>query len=202
VKKLLSLLVITGMLTSTTSHNPFTSTSSAALKGDHTSKEKVTEAISSSEAKVTKYGHWPKPPTVILCSSAPIKKLKVQQAITWWRKRGHRFAALVEETPGNFTESICADPMSQQPRGYIVITRMTEDAVDDERDLALTRYRRNRRMEVVIWAKIFINPGYDSGYVLEHELGHAVGFLHLVREGHLMHPEIPNGGWNDDGLTK
>jgi hypothetical protein len=174
----------------------------AALKDTQPAREKISKTISSLKFRAPHYGVWPEPPTVILCNSAPIKKLKVQQAITWWKKRGHRFAALIEETPRHFTEEICTDAMSQQPRGYIVIALMTEDAVREEEDLAITRYRRNRDIKSVIWAKIFLNPGHDNGPVLEHEFGHAVGFDHFVREGHLMHPTLADGGWDDGGLTK
>jgi len=190
------------MLTTTTSHNHLESTSSAALKDGQLAIEKTPGTISNFKFSAPHYGEWPEPPTVILCHSAPIKKFKVQQAIEWWEKRGHRFAAFIEETSGDFTETICADPMSQQPRGYIVIALMTEDAVREEEDLAITRYRRNRDIESVIWAKIFLNPGHDNGPVLEHEFGHAVGFDHFVRAGHLMNPTLANGGWGDGGLTK
>jgi len=36
--------------------------------------------------------------------------------------------------------------------------------------------------------------------VLEHEIGHALGWVHVGTRGHLMHPEWAKGGWNTFGL--
>jgi hypothetical protein len=38
--------------------------------------------------------------------------------------------------------------------------------------------------------------------VLEHELGHALGWLHWSRRRHMMHPNRSDGGWEDDGLRR
>lgn len=39
-------------------------------------------------------------------------------------------------------------------------------------------------------------------HVLEHELGHAIGFGHHYQFGHVMHPYKQLGGWNHQGCRK
>jgi hypothetical protein len=38
--------------------------------------------------------------------------------------------------------------------------------------------------------------------VLEHELGHALGWSHTKSKGHIMNSQLNLGGWNSDGLKK
>jgi hypothetical protein len=38
--------------------------------------------------------------------------------------------------------------------------------------------------------------------VLEHELGHALGWGHLKINDHIMHPNLSLGGWDSAGLKK
>jgi hypothetical protein len=37
--------------------------------------------------------------------------------------------------------------------------------------------------------------------VLEHEFGHALGYKHLLEDGHLMHKKQSRGGWVARGLS-
>lgn len=36
--------------------------------------------------------------------------------------------------------------------------------------------------------------------VLEHELGHALGFLHYNKINHIMNEKWAQGGWDKEGL--
>ena len=56
----------------------------------------------------------------------------------------------------------------------------------------------------MIWAKVFFvkNKITKHPRIVEHELGHALGFRHLPTEGHMMHPVIPDGGWDDTLLQR
>ena len=38
--------------------------------------------------------------------------------------------------------------------------------------------------------------------VLEHELGHALGYLHFNKINHVMNSKWTQGGWDTDGLER
>ena len=49
------------------------------------------------------------------------------------------------------------------------------------------------------WAKIYLKSNVKER-VLEHELGHALGWMHTKQSGHMMHEKLIYGGWKDTGL--
>ena len=51
----------------------------------------------------------------------------------------------------------------------------------------------------VLWAKIYLR-NMPIERILEHEMGHALGFLHIDKPGHIMNEVWVDGGWGDDGL--
>ena len=51
----------------------------------------------------------------------------------------------------------------------------------------------------IYWATIELRHPYTER-VLEHEIGHALGWLHTRTRGHMMHPLHFEGGWDDDAL--
>ena len=51
----------------------------------------------------------------------------------------------------------------------------------------------------IYWANIELRHPYTAR-VLEHEIGHALGWLHTRTRGHMMHPLHFEGGWDADAL--
>ena len=59
----------------------------------------------------------------------------------------------------------------------------------------MTRTKRNTRTSQIIQIQIYINRyGAEKLLVLEHEIGHALGWSHRRERYHLM-----NENWNDIG---
>jgi hypothetical protein len=70
-------------------------------------------------------------------------------------------------------------------RGAIILRKVNSFA--NEGTLASTRrYTSGIRM---LGSEISYLPGsYNLNLINEHELGHALGYSHLDKEGHIMHP--------------
>ena len=52
-------------------------------------------------------------------------------------------------------------------------------------------------------SKIFIRQkDVNRHRVLEHELGHALGWKHYPQSMHIMHPEWEKGGYYNNGMRK
>ena len=49
------------------------------------------------------------------------------------------------------------------------------------------------------WATIYMRSDIKET-VLEHEIGHALGYLHYNKINHLMNSKWTQGGWDSDGL--
>ena len=145
-----------------------------------------------------KIANWSYTPTVIVCANAPVKEDQISKAIDFWKARGFQFYDYRYKN---------GDPLKKcsaaAPYGYIVIQLVTQEVLKDLRPtiLAETHFFVTEASNMIEWAKVYlvVNPPET---VLEHELGHALGFMHLDRPGHLMHSKQTRGGWDDAGLRK
>tara|TARA_R110002020_G_scaffold74257_13_gene190192 strand:- start:1996 stop:2610 length:615 start_codon:yes stop_codon:yes gene_type:complete len=140
---------------------------------------------------------WHKMPAIVVCTHAPVEKEKVQKSIKFWKKLGYRFHSSVY-----FKESRSAEAcMSDNPVGYIVIDLVTQKTFGNYDDMAITHFYIDNRTREIHWARIYLKTNVEER-VLEHELGHALGWMHSTTTGHLMHKKWVHGGWKIDGLKK
>ena len=133
-------------------------------------------------------GSWTNPPTVVICRDAPVKEEDVRKALSWWTARGHRFGSVIPD-------SIHYGCIFGSEDGYITI-RLVSDSAYNEEYLATTSMRHDNQTREMVSASIKLK-GAVRERVLEHEVGHAPGFLHYNDPGHLMHRELERGGWDD-----
>ena len=69
--------------------------------------------------------------------------------------------------------------------------------------MAATRLYTSTRSGKIVMAKIFILPKNGrKERVLEHEIGHALGWSHYSQKTHIMHPDWQYGGYDSKGLSK
>ena len=139
-------------------------------------------------------GTWFKTPTVIVCEYAPISKAQINSATDFWENLGYRF----------YTTQYKYDPLnkclSDKPVGYILIHLISSNIKMDDSALAQTHFYVDNSTGEIDWAKIYMRSDVRKT-VLEHELGHALGFLHYNRINHLMNEKWTMGGWDKDGLA-
>ena len=132
-------------------------------------------------------------PTVIVCEYAPVSKIQINSATAFWEQLGYRF----------YTTQYKHDPLhkclSDNPVGYIVIHLVSSNIKMDDTSLAQTHFYVDNDTSEIEWAMIYMRADVRKT-VLEHELGHALGFLHYNMINHLMNEKWAMGGWDKEGL--
>jgi predicted Zn-dependent protease len=142
-----------------------------------------------------KIGTWKYTPSVIICEGAPTNKKDIDKAIAWWKNRGYRFYETIGE------EDPLGKCQSEFPEGFIVVKIGTQKMFTNNEDLAQTHFNVDDSTKQISWAKIYLRSS-PMERVLEHEIGHALGFLHSDNPGHLMYRQWIRGGWGDKGLRQ
>lgn len=146
------------------------------------------------ENRPSQVATWSRTPTIIVCEHAPITQRQILSAVNFWKKLGHRF----------YSTQYKHDPMNKclldEPTGYILVHMVTADIRLDETALAQTRFYVDNLTNTIQYAKIYMRKDIRET-VLEHELGHALGFLHYNKINHLMNEKWAQGGWDKEGLT-
>jgi len=134
-------------------------------------------------------GEWLTAPAIVVCNSSVAEIHEIESAVSWWRERGYEFGQIVVNNPGQICSQSGMDG---------VITIEGPDAAFDFDYLAIT-HRKSSRDEILS-ARILLRGQSEKPRILEHEIGHALGWSHCNRRGHIMNPEWSRGGWNDSGL--
>jgi len=151
------------------------------------------ERIRAVENRPPQVANWSRTPTIIVCEDAPVTVTQIRSAVKFWEGLDYRFnKTLYKQDP----TSKCTD---KNPIGYIIIHMVTEGIPLDETSLAQTRFYVDNDTSTIDWAIIYMRSDLRST-VLEHELGHALGFLHFNRINHLMNQKWEMGGWDTEGL--
>jgi len=109
-------------------------------------------------------------PNIVICNGADIDQELVERAADAWRARGERF--------GNIYERSCS---SRPNRGEIAIYVRSEMEHNNSVGETVRNVFRNDDgswATDIHHARVYIKPNYvDSYSLIEHELGHAVGYL-------------------------
>ena len=141
------------------------------------------------EKKSIPYAMWDMKPLVKVCMFAPVTKKEVLEAMAWWEERGYAFDGLIYD-------AFCYTNVLP---GHIVIdvhNQVSHRYNPDNLGNTFTMY--NDKTKEIQAASIYL--GETRTRVLVHELGHALGWSHVRRIGHIMHPQWEHGGWKDDFL--
>jgi hypothetical protein len=135
---------------------------------------------------------WDTPPEVRLCGEAPASHARVAEAMAWWTGLGARFAGLRDV--GRCLFDADGAPRGRKDVAWRTIT-ITRAAMPNDIHTEWKAYAG-----LPLWAVVHL--GHDEELVLEHELGHALGFPHVHRAGHVMNPSVAGLGWRVDGIVE
>ena len=148
--------------------------------------------IPQSQAEIQQLATWGAPPTVRVCSNTPISKYRVEEALNFWRDLGYEFGTIIY----NDSTDWCSGSVY-----FGSITIMPNQSSFNSQTLAQTN--RMAYNELVVGARIEIRAdSYDRPLLLEHELGHALGWPHYNVEGHIMHRALGKTGKETSGLER
>jgi len=151
------------------------------------------ERIPAVQDRPPQAGRWKLTPTVIVCEYAPISEVQALSAVNFWKRLGYRF----------YNTQYKYDPLnkclSESPKGYIVIHMVAQGVKMEESAIAQTQFYVDTDTHEIEWAIIYLRTDVLET-VLEHELGHALGFLHFNNINHLMNEKWTMGGWDTNGL--
>jgi len=137
---------------------------------------------------------WQRPPILIICEHAPVSETQVKSAIKFWEGLNHRFKRV--EYKKN-SQDKCS---SEQPQGHILVQIVTKGVKLESTALAQTHFFVDSFTNRIDWAVIYMRPDVRDT-VLEHEIGHALGFLHFNKINHIMNQKWEMGGWDSQGLN-
>ena len=117
---------------------------------------------------------------------------RTRRALLYWEKNGYDFG-MVRADPF----SMCTTPN----HGEILITLPESGFASSH--MASTRLYTDIESGYIVRAKIHILPkNARKDRVLEHELGHALGWAHYRQRYHIMHPHWAQGGYDSHGVHK
>jgi len=144
---------------------------------------------------INTYWHPEYVPSIRICKSSGVTEARLNKALDYWRRLGYSFGQIITDE-GSI---ICANGGA---RGEITILLVTND-LPLEGNLALTKTHFYKESKEIIKSQIFIHSfAAKKERVLEHEIGHALGWSHFNRRYHLMHHDYRSGGYDSHGLTK
>ena len=142
------------------------------------------------ESTTFKQYEWDRNPTVANCYGSDFDERKIRNAIYYWNVRGYRTHRYIHQP----SREICDAP-GMIP-GFIILRKATESDLE-EQTLASTR-RQTIGMSITAAEVLYRTGSFKLDLLSEHELGHAFGFAHIEREGHVMHPmynKMGKGFW-------
>jgi hypothetical protein len=135
-------------------------------------------------------------PTIIICGRSLVSETRVRKAVGTWEKLGYSFADVLYKDDDD-------ECIESEEYGVIVITKPNEDF--DHKYLATTKRFAIKldEQDYIIHSKIYISSKETKKErVLEHEIGHAIGWDHFNTKYHLMHENWNEGGHTISGINK
>lgn len=134
---------------------------------------------------------WQMSPGITACANTKVSSVRLSKAVKYWEKLGYKFDYV------RIDQSINC----HTPRFGEIIIALPDQDFNFEDHLASTRITTSNKTKEIVKAKIFIFPSSaNKERVLEHEIGHALGWPHINQPYHIMNSNWHTGGHNSSGL--
>jgi hypothetical protein len=147
--------------------------------------------------KARQEGEWMTAPDILICHRGPVTVSRVARAVQYWSRLGYTFGTVSQALPGN---RACLE--NDAAYGTITID-IPSQGFQFGTHLGSTKTWRYTASNEVFKARIEIIPAWGSSErILEHEIGHALGWMDMNSAGHIMNSIWSSGGYNSKGLKK
>ena len=123
---------------------------------------------------------WKEDPIVANCYGSELLLGRARSSLRFWDNLGYKHKKYVHKP----TIEICDGPKILE--GYIIFRKAGDDQLKAN-ILAFTT-RRHASTQMVGSTIYFRNDTQNMDLLIEHELGHAFGFIHTDIPEHIMHP--------------
>ena len=134
---------------------------------------------------------WIMNPGVTVCGNSGVSSVRISKAIKYWEKLGYKFDYV------RFDYAINC----HTPRFGEIMIMLPDQEFNFDNHLASTKITISNKTKEIVKAKIFIYPkSATKERVLEHEIGHALGWPHINQPYHIMNANWHHGGHNSSGL--
>ena len=135
------------------------------------------------EAISFKPWEWSKPPVVLNCYGPMLRPVYIEKSVKYWQELGEKILFIEHKS----IHRLCKNKHKITP-GFIKIYQGNDISFNSEATLAFTK-RKASTTTGILGANIIIRPGtYTIKNLLTHEFGHAFGYTHVEKPGHIMHP--------------
>ena len=142
---------------------------------------------------IEKKANWKDPPNIIICDGTKISKTRIKNAIAFWERLGYSF--------GEIFEFPC--PYDIQYHGAVYIMEPSNKfnfILLANTHTAYAEFPDERKEIIGSWIEI-PNNNITRSRILEHEIGHSLGFQHTIERYHIMNKEFSKGGTMTTGLN-
>lgn len=133
-------------------------------------------------------------PSFVFCKSSGISRHRAFQGISYWRRLGYPIENVryIEDGP---------ECHSEPPMGTVVV-RMIDNTIAIGDHLAITKVFYYTETKQIIRSNIYLIGAYaNRARLIEHEIGHALGWRHYNRRLHIMNSEYDSTGHDSHGLS-
>ena len=146
-------------------------------------------------------GYWTEPPNIKICSNVHVKKSRIDAAVKFWERLGYKIGKVTISDEWKYSLLGCLAAPGEitfrvPPQG------LSFRGADGSYFLAITRTYRLIETSEILAADIFVQneADYSRERIIEHELGHALGWLHHDSSYHIMHSEYQKTGHRTSGV--
>jgi len=144
-------------------------------------------------------GFWTSPPNIRICPDSGITRERVKEALALWEGAGYEF--------GNIRAHVYNGlPCEAQP-GEIAFRMPTQQELVDaigKSQLGIAKTQIENSTREIIASDIYFQTSIAShkAKVVEHELGHALGWEHHDRRYHIMNQDLTESGFLVIGMER
>ena len=130
---------------------------------------------------------WESPPIIVNCIKSFKAEKRINESVVFWDQNG--YVSYIGST--KYLKSACEQ---ERLEGFILIKRAKKENLGP---LTLAYTEIFAKYGIIDAAVIYISRGnFYYPFLLEHEIGHAFGIMHIEEDGNIMNPIYDNLGRN------